>query len=159
MNVWNVFLWLVTFYFVSSISYNGSIPSITYLHIFSRSVQRYDNPTNWFSYMDYLSSFMAFVLNLELQFIDQYKFHYCVYTIFPRIVFIARIYDMQYILWGVKDHEVHVNFYIGPRAQSKEKPLLGHGKNPPRHGCRRGRRGQPAIGSDTPGHSTEQKKY
>ena len=37
-----------------------------------------------------------------------------------------------YILWGVKDQEAHVNIYIGPRAQSKEEPLIGHGKNPPR---------------------------
>ena len=32
---------------------------------------------------------------------------------------------------GVKDQEAHVNIYIGPRAQSKEEPLLGYGKNPP----------------------------
>ena len=44
-------------------------------------------------------------------------------------------------MWGVKVQEVHVNFHIGPRAQSKEKPLLGHGKNPPRHGCSQGQRG------------------
>ena len=28
-------------------------------------------------------------------------------------------------MWGVKDLEAHVNVYIGPRAQPKEKPLLG----------------------------------
>ena len=62
-------------------------------------------------------------------------------------------------MWGVKDQKVHVNVYIELRAQSKEKRLLGHGKNPPRHGCSRGQRGQPATSSDTPDHSTEQEKY
>ena len=38
------------------------------------------------------------------------------------------------ILWGVKDLEAHINVYTGPRTQSKEKPLLGHRENPPRHG-------------------------
>ena len=60
------------------------------------------------------------------------------------------------LLWGVKDQEVHVNVYIGPRAQSKEKPLLGHVKNPLRHGCSQGQREQPATGSDASDHSTEQ---
>jgi len=62
-------------------------------------------------------------------------------------------------MWGVQDREAHVNVYVGPRAQSKEKPLLGHGKNPPRYGRSRGQRGQPATDSDTPDHSTEQEKY
>ena len=35
------------------------------------------------------------------------------------------------LLWGVKGQEAHANIYIGPNAQSKEKLLLGHGKNPP----------------------------
>ena len=39
--------------------------------------------------------------------------------------------NLEGLLWRVKDQEVHVNIYIGPRAQSKEEPLLGHGKNPP----------------------------
>ena len=37
-------------------------------------------------------------------------------------------------MWGAKDPKAHVNVYIGPRAQPKEKPLLGHGENPPWHG-------------------------
>ena len=49
---------------------------------------------------------------------------------------------------GVKDREAHVNIYIGPRAQSKEEPLLDHG-------CSRGQREQPTTGSDTPGHSMD----
>ena len=31
-------------------------------------------------------------------------------------------------MWGVKDQEVHVNVYIGPRAQSKEKPSSAIGR-------------------------------
>ena len=33
-------------------------------------------------------------------------------------------------MWGVKDLEAHDNIYIGPRAQFKKEPLLGHRKNP-----------------------------
>ena len=40
--------------------------------------------------------------------------------------------NLEGLLWGVKDREAHVNIYVGLRAQSKEKPLLGYGKNPPR---------------------------
>ena len=38
--------------------------------------------------------------------------------------------NLEELLWGVKDQEAHDNIYIGPRAQSKGEPLLGHGKNP-----------------------------
>ena len=31
---------------------------------------------------------------------------------------------------GVTDRGAHTNIYVGPRAQSKEESLLGHGKNP-----------------------------
>ena len=56
---------------------------------------------------------------------------------------------------GKRPKKVHVNVHIGPRAGSQEKPLLDHGKNPSRHECSRGQRGQPVTGNDTPDHSTE----
>ena len=31
-------------------------------------------------------------------------------------------------MWGVKDQEVHVNVYIRPRVQSKEKPSSAMGR-------------------------------
>ena len=37
-------------------------------------------------------------------------------------------------------------------SSAMENTLLGHG-------CSRGQEEQPATGSDTPGHSTEQEKY
>ena len=35
-------------------------------------------------------------------------------------------------MWGVQDWEAHVNIYVGLRLQSKEKPLIGQGKDPSR---------------------------
>ena len=35
------------------------------------------------------------------------------------------------IIVGVTDWEAHTNIHVGPKAQSKEEPLLDHGKNPP----------------------------
>ena len=62
-------------------------------------------------------------------------------------------------MWGVKDWEAHVNIYIRPRAQSKEEPLLDHGKNPSSTIPGRGQRKWFITEKGTPGHSMEQEKY
>ena len=62
-------------------------------------------------------------------------------------------------MWGVKDLEAHVNIYIGPRAQYKEEPLLGHGKNPSLARYGRGQRERLITERGTSGHSMEQEKY
>jgi len=53
---------------------------------------------------------------------------------------------------GVIDQGAHTNIYVGPRVQSKEEPLLGHGKNP---SPGQGQRERPTTESDTPSHSME----
>ena len=56
---------------------------------------------------------------------------------------------------GVTDQGAHTNIYVGLRAQSKEEPLLDHGKNPSSARYSRGQRERPTTKSDTSGHSME----
>jgi len=67
--------------------------------------------------------------------------------------------NLEGLLWGVKDREAHVNVYIGSRAQSKEEPLLGHGKNPSSARYGQGQRERLITKRVTPGHSMEQEKH
>ena len=62
-------------------------------------------------------------------------------------------------MWGVKDQEAHVNIYIEPRAQSKEEPFLGLGKNPSSARYGQGQRARLITEKGTPDHSMEQEKY
>ena len=56
---------------------------------------------------------------------------------------------------GVTDRGTHTNIYVGLRTQSKEEPLLGHGKNPSSVKGGRGQRERPTTESDTLGHFME----
>ena len=67
--------------------------------------------------------------------------------------------NLEGLLWGVKDQEAHVNIYIGPRAQSKEEPLFGHGKNLSSAKYGREQRERLITERGTPGHSMEHEKY
>ena len=78
--------------------------------------------------------------------------------------------DPPFLPWGrkeesrgviveVTDRGAHINIHVGPGAQSKEEPLLGHGKNPSSARYGRGQRERPITKSGTSGHSMEQEKY
>ena len=74
--------------------------------------------------------------------------------------------DPPFLPWGRKEESrgaivgvtyqgAHTNIHVRPRAQSKEEPLLGHGKNPSSARYGRGQRERPITESGTPGHSME----
>ena len=63
--------------------------------------------------------------------------------------------ESRWAIVGVTDQGAHTNIYVGPRAQSKEEPLLDYGKNPSSARCGQGQREQSTTESDTPGYFME----
>ena len=84
------------------------------------------------------------------------------FNVFKKIIIIIKgplveFYKLiKYIhIVGVTDRGAHTNIHVGPRAQSKGEPLLGHGKNPSSTRCGRRQRKRPITERGTPGHSME----
>jgi len=60
---------------------------------------------------------------------------------------------------GVTDRGAYTSIYVGPRAQSKKEPLLGHGKNPSSARCGQRQKERPITEIDIPSHSMKYDKY